>query len=272
MITPTNTPISNPPTAASTPTASPGSGAFCASARATTSILRAWVASSIPVPRPVTRSARKPVIAAVMALAAVVLPMPISPIPTSVDAVALELIRDAEPDPRSTGAPHPATSPGRPSCRPCRHGWAEPGRPGRAGRRRPGCRPRRRRRPRSRSHRRRPGEHIDRRPAGQEVGDHLWRDVGRVGGDALPYDAMVGGGDHDGAPLERSARIAGDAGKLDRQRLRAGRDCQAAWSARRGRADVAAIAAVVERRRARRHARSRRRVPLPSSVMAVPSA
>src|SRR5439155_559829 len=76
-ITPTSPAISKPPTPARTSTPSPGSGAFTASARRTTSTLRANAVSSTPVPRPVTRSGAAPVIAAVIALAAVVLPIPI---------------------------------------------------------------------------------------------------------------------------------------------------------------------------------------------------
>src|SRR6267378_2954025 len=80
-ITPTSPAISKPPTLASTSRPSRGSGAFTDSARATMSTLRASAASSTPVPRPVTRSGGAPVIAAVIALAAVVLPIPISPVP-----------------------------------------------------------------------------------------------------------------------------------------------------------------------------------------------
>ena len=51
-----------------------------------TATLRRWVASSMPVPRPVTAAGAAPVMTATIALAAVVLPMPMSPMPTSVDA------------------------------------------------------------------------------------------------------------------------------------------------------------------------------------------
>src|SRR5439155_26989475 len=79
-ITPTSPAISKPPTLARTSRPSRASGTFTASARRTTSTLRASVASSTPVPRPVTRSGPAPVIAAAIALAAVVLPIPISPV------------------------------------------------------------------------------------------------------------------------------------------------------------------------------------------------
>ena len=79
-ITPVRPPISNPPTFASTSRPSRGSGRLTSSARRTAATLRVKVASSTPVPRPVTCSAGAPVIAAVIALAAVVLPMPISPV------------------------------------------------------------------------------------------------------------------------------------------------------------------------------------------------
>src|SRR5881296_227983 len=79
-ITPTSPAISKPPTLARTSRPSRPLGAFTASARRTTSTLRASVASSTPVPRPVTRAGAAPVIAAAIALAAVVLPIPISPV------------------------------------------------------------------------------------------------------------------------------------------------------------------------------------------------
>src|SRR6266700_4194562 len=84
MITPTNPAISRPPTFASTSSGSLGSGAFLVSACSMTCILCASCVSSIPVPRPVTRDTGTPVRLAVIALAAVVLPIPISPVATSV--------------------------------------------------------------------------------------------------------------------------------------------------------------------------------------------
>ncbi len=47
------------------------------------------------------------------------------------------------------------------------------------------------------------GEHVDRRAAGGEVRDHLRRDLGWVGGDAVLGNAVVGGDDHDPDALER---------------------------------------------------------------------
>src|SRR5207245_2930577 len=69
-ITPVRPPISNPPTFASTSRPSRGSGRLTSSARRTAATLRVKVASSTPVPRPVTCSAGAPVIAAVIALGA----------------------------------------------------------------------------------------------------------------------------------------------------------------------------------------------------------
>ena len=79
--TPASTPISNPPTFASTSRPSEGSGWFAASARSTTSTLRDSSSSLRPVPRPVVSRAERPVNAAVMALDAVVFPIPMSPVP-----------------------------------------------------------------------------------------------------------------------------------------------------------------------------------------------
>ena len=81
-MTPTRPPISKPPTFASTSRPSSRSGRLTASARRTASTLRRQPSSSTPVPRPVTSSAAAPVMAAVIALAAVVLPMPMSPVAT----------------------------------------------------------------------------------------------------------------------------------------------------------------------------------------------
>ena len=82
-MTPTSSAISRPPTAASTPSGSAASGRFTAIARSMAATLRRRPASSTPVPRPVTASGGAPVITAVIALAAVVLPIPISPSPTT---------------------------------------------------------------------------------------------------------------------------------------------------------------------------------------------
>ena len=86
--TPTSPAISKPPTAARTPRASPGSGRLTASARRTASTFPTQTSSATPVPRPVTIAGSAPVSAAVSALAAVVLPIPISPVPTQSGADA----------------------------------------------------------------------------------------------------------------------------------------------------------------------------------------
>src|SRR5579875_873643 len=71
--------ISRPPSEASTSIGSP-LGPQRATAWSTTATLRASVASSMPVPRPVTSAAGRPVRAATRAAAGVVLPMPMSPV------------------------------------------------------------------------------------------------------------------------------------------------------------------------------------------------
>jgi len=76
--------ISKPPSRASTSRGSVGSGRFTSSARRTASTLRRKPESSTPVPRPVACSGLSPVKAQVSALAAVVLPIPISPRASSV--------------------------------------------------------------------------------------------------------------------------------------------------------------------------------------------
>ena len=79
--TPASTPISNPPTLASTSRPSFGSGWFTCRARSTTAILCAISRSFRPVPCPVVSLGGLRVRAAAMALDAVVLPIPMSPVP-----------------------------------------------------------------------------------------------------------------------------------------------------------------------------------------------
>ena len=74
---------SNPPTLASTPTGSPGSGAFSFTARSTTAVFLRKASSVSPLPKPVTASAGAPVNAESTAAEVVVLPMPISPMPSA---------------------------------------------------------------------------------------------------------------------------------------------------------------------------------------------
>ena len=66
----------------------PASGRLTASARRTASTFPTQTSSATPVPRPVTIAGSAPVSAAVRALAAVVLPIPISPVPTQSGAAA----------------------------------------------------------------------------------------------------------------------------------------------------------------------------------------
>ena len=82
-VAPAIPPISNPPTLLNTSNGSLGSGLFMS-----IPFWRAWhflakASSSTPVPRPVIRSTGWPVITAPMALEGEVLPMPISPVPSS---------------------------------------------------------------------------------------------------------------------------------------------------------------------------------------------
>jgi len=79
-MTPAKPPISKPPTLASTSIGSSGFGLLIDKALSMTSTLWASCSSSMPVPRPVAFMAGLPLIAARMALLAVVLPIPISPV------------------------------------------------------------------------------------------------------------------------------------------------------------------------------------------------
>jgi len=83
-IKPVSPAISNPPTFRSTSRGSEGSGRLTSKARSITSIFFLRPGASRPVPHPVTCAAGRPVRTEVMALAAVVLPIPISPVPMRV--------------------------------------------------------------------------------------------------------------------------------------------------------------------------------------------
>ena len=78
-ISPARNPISKPPTADSTPTGSAGSGLCRSRPRRMTATFRSSPASSSPAPRPVTCAGSVPVMAAQIADAELVLPMPMSP-------------------------------------------------------------------------------------------------------------------------------------------------------------------------------------------------
>ena len=118
-----------------------------------------------------------------IALAAVVLPIPISPIAEQLAPSAAGGVRDAQPDPdgrhrlvpghrrpvRQVRGPGPDP---RPTRRPPRPGVSA------AGMARATPTSMTASAPRSR------GEHVDRGSAGQEVGDHLGRHLGRIGGHA----------------------------------------------------------------------------------------
>ena len=80
---PTTAACSRPPTAASASSGRSATGAFTRRAVRMTSILRSSVASSIPVPRPVTSATSLPVNTLVRAADAVVFAMPMSPVTSS---------------------------------------------------------------------------------------------------------------------------------------------------------------------------------------------
>ena len=77
---PASAACSKPPNAAMTPTGSVGSGRCGARPRQITSIFRAYVAASMPVPRPVASAGSAPVKAQISAADAVVLAIPMSPV------------------------------------------------------------------------------------------------------------------------------------------------------------------------------------------------
>ena len=166
-------------------------------------------------PGPATRDAvrREPVIAAVMALAAVVLPMPISPTASRSTPLLPERRRSRRARPRRRAAPRRETSRRRPSCH------AVPGRTD--------ARTNVTGRPDAgvaagsaislatptsithRSARHSRGKHVDRGTTGQEVRDHLAGHRRRVGRHAVARDAVVGGGHDDRPPREGGPRRAG---------------------------------------------------------------
>ena len=126
-----------------------------------------------------------PVSAAVSALAAVVLPMPISPVPTQSGAASLDERRARLDRP---GRPRRASSPGP------RVMFAS--RPPRGGGRSPRWSASGAATPKSATTTRAPavaGEHVDRGAAPREVLDHLRGDRLRIGAHALGDDAVVGG-------------------------------------------------------------------------------
>ena len=175
-------------------------------------------ASSIPVPRPVTASAAAPVKTAERALAAVVLPMPISPTPS----------RSSPAGSARIPATRLAAGRERGECLDARHrgldrhvggAVANPGGDQSAATDRVDRD--RRDRPRDADvedhdpcpHR--GGQHVDRRSTGDEVGDHLGSDLGRVGRDALRRDPVVAGRDDDRPGRDRRVGTSGDPGQLD---------------------------------------------------------
>ena len=65
----------------------------------------------------------------------------------------------------------------------------------------------------------RPGQHVDGRAAGDEVGHHLGGDLLRPRGHALGHHAVIGGEDHDGRRRRHRRRAhPGDPGQLHAQR------------------------------------------------------
>ena len=185
--------------------------------RRTASTLRVSVASSTPVPRPVTSAASAPVKAAISAADAVVLAMPMSPVRST--SAPSSIRASATSTPTSSAASASSRVIAGPAAR-----SAVP------------LRTRRRRRA-ARRRGRRPGgcdAHVDdhdagtglRRQcvdggaAGDEVRHHLGRDLLRPRGHALRVDAVVGGEDRDsGARRDRRRAAPGDSGEADRDVL-----------------------------------------------------
>ena len=237
-MTPTSAPISRPPTAARTPIGSAGSGALRAIACSMTAILRRCVASSMPVPRPVTSAGVAPVRTATIALAAVVLPMPMSPMPTSSTPDAAQAGHDLDADfdrsERLASGHRRAFG----HVRRTRRG-SERGRGGRHARLRavpPRVGPAT---PTSTTVSDAPDglrEDVDGRSAADEVGEHLGGHVRWVGRDAPPRDAVVSRRHDDRAARHRRERLPGDAGQVDGELL------EAAEAARRLREPVEVVA------------------------------
>ena len=103
-MTPASTPISNPPTFANISNPSVGSISFFSSACSMTLALCLRCSSDIPVPRPVTFKGDLPQTTLVMALADVVLPMPMSPVPTMSAPFAISFVAIAMPSSRQRRA------------------------------------------------------------------------------------------------------------------------------------------------------------------------
>ena len=98
---------SSPPTSASTSTGSvtgPASEVRRATAPATTDVLWAIIASSIPVPRPVTCAAGCPVSAAIRQAEGVVLPIPMSPVATASYPASTRSSATSMPTPMASSA------------------------------------------------------------------------------------------------------------------------------------------------------------------------
>ena len=89
--------ISKPPSLVRMSNGSERSGLFTPSARSMTWVLRRRPSSSRPVPRPTTSAGGSASRAAHMALAAVVLPMPISPMPSNVTPFATNSVATRMP-------------------------------------------------------------------------------------------------------------------------------------------------------------------------------
>ena len=180
-----------------------------------TATLPASASLVMPVPRPVTRAAGWPVSAAMTAEAAVVLPMPTSPV-AMMSRPLRELLLD-QLDADLDGA-HGLVAGHR---RTLRHvggahadllladalGGAEVGVHADVGDDDAGADV--------------PADHVDAGAAGDHVEDHRRRDLRRERADALGGHAVVGG--HDGDRLVRDDRLllALDAGELDGERLEA---------------------------------------------------
>ena len=178
-----------------------------------TATLAGSASLAMPVPRPVTSAAGWPVSAAMTAEAAVVLPMPISPVAmmsrpfassSSTSSMPISMARTASSrviaGPCAMLAVPMRTFFWRTPC-----GGAEVGVHAHVGDDDPGADV--------------TADDVDAGAAGGEVEDHRRRDLGREGADALGGHPVVGG--HDGDRLVRDDRLlpALDAGELDGQGL-----------------------------------------------------
>ena len=187
-------PISKPPTLERMSIGSFGSGRFAAMLSSMTWILCASRASSIPVPRPVSSVTGRPVASAAIAVDGVVLPMPMSPVPSIRTPSAARLRAMAAPRSmhrsacslviagplRMLAVPWPTfASISAPRCNKVGKIGAAPHVDD------------------AHLDARVPAEHVDAGHPGSETADHLARDLGRVGAHPLRGDSVISRHDDD---------------------------------------------------------------------------